>query len=113
MQVVFKARDPQAAAMAELAQRRLRFAFRRLSWLVPHATVQLSDINGPRGGVDKRCQVELATDGAGMVVVTSVARDWRTAIDLALARASRFLVRLWRRSRDPRRARQRGLAIDG
>ena len=113
MHVDFKARDPQAAAMADLARRRLQFAFRRLAWLVPHATVQLSDINGPRGGVDKRCQVELSTDGAGMVVVTSVARDWRTAIDLALARASRFLVRLWRRNRDPRRARQRLLANDG
>jgi ribosome-associated translation inhibitor RaiA len=113
MQVVFKARDPQAAAMSDLAQRRIRFAFRRLAWLVPQATVQLSDINGPRGGVDKRCQIELATDGAGLVVVTSVARDWRTAIDLALARAARFLVRLWRRNRDPRRLRQRSLAIDG
>lgn len=103
MHVVFKARDPEAAHLDELAQRRLRFVLRRLAWLVPRATVQLSDVNGPRGGVDKRCQVELSTDGAGLVVVTSVARDWRTALDLALSRAARFLLRLWRRGRDTRR----------
>jgi hypothetical protein len=41
------------------------------------------------------------------VVVASVANDWRTALDNALARASRFLVRLWRRRSDSRRMRQR------
>lgn len=97
MQVLFKSRDAQAAAWRELAERRVRFALRRLGWLVPRAEVQLSDVNGPRGGVDKRCQLELKTDGAGVVVVTAVARDWRTAIDEALARAGRFLMRLWRR----------------
>ncbi len=67
----------------------------------------MSDVNGPRGGIDKRCQVELRTDGAGTVVVASVASDWRTALDNALARAARFLMRLWRRSSESRRLRQR------
>ena len=67
----------------------------------------MSDVNGPRGGVDKRCQVELRTDGAGSVVVTSVSHDWRTALDNALARAARFLMRMWRRGNDTRRIRQR------
>ena len=97
MQVVFKARDPEAAHLDELAQRRLRFVLRRLAWLVPRATVQLSDVNGPRGGVDKRCQVELSTQHGGVLVVTTVARDWRTALDGALARAARAVVRRLRR----------------
>ena len=67
----------------------------------------MSDVNGPRGGIDKRCQVELRTDGAGSVVVASVASHWRTALDNALARAARFLMRLWRRGSDSRRMRQR------
>ncbi len=67
----------------------------------------MSDVNGPRGGIDKRCQVELRTDGAGSVVVASVASDWRTALDNALARAARFAMRLWRRGHDSRRMRQR------
>jgi hypothetical protein len=57
--------------LRDLTERRVRFVLRRLGWLVPRAEVQMSDVNGPRGGVDKRCQVELRTDGAGSVVVAS------------------------------------------
>jgi ribosome-associated translation inhibitor RaiA len=107
MQVLFKSRHPQATDLRDLTEHRVRFVLRRLDWLVPRAEVQMSDVNGPRGGIDKRCQVELRTDGAGSVVVASVASDWRTALDNALARAARFLMRLWRRGSDSRRMRQR------
>ena len=106
MDVLFKSRDPQANELREVAQRRMRFVFRRMDWLIPKATVQLSDVNGPRGGIDKRCQVEIRSDVAGTVVVASVARDWRTALDQALARALRFILRDWRRATDKRRLRQ-------
>jgi ribosome-associated translation inhibitor RaiA len=109
MQVLFKSRHPQATELRDLTERRVRFVLRRLGWLVPRAEVQMSDVNGPRGGIDKRCQVELRTEGAGSVVVASVANDWRKALDNALARAARFLMRSWRRSSDSRRLRQRFL----
>lgn len=99
MQVVFESRDPEAARLRELAIHRVRFSMRRLAWWVPRAKVMLSDINGPRGGVDKRCQVELRTDGDRTVVITAIARDWRSAIDSALARAVRALVRTLARGR--------------
>jgi hypothetical protein len=105
MQVLFKSRHPHATELTELTERRVRFVLRRVAWLVPHAEVQMSDINGPRGGIDKHCQVELRTIGAGSVVVTSVADNWRTALDKALARASRDLMRRWHRGSDPRRQR--------
>ena len=107
MQVLFKSRAPQASELRDLSERRVRFVLRRLAWLVPRAEVQMSDVNGPRGGIDKRCQVDLRTDSAGSVVVTSVAKDWRTALDNALARAARYLMRLWRRGSDGRHMRQR------
>ena len=107
MQVLFQFRAPNAVAMRELAERRVRFVLRRLGWLVPRAEVRLSDVNGPRGGVDKRCQVELRTDGVGAVVVAATAPDWRRALDDALTRAARLLLRLWRRGNDERRQRLR------
>lgn len=113
MKVLFKSRHPEATELRDLAERRVRFVLRRLGWLVPRADVQMSDVNGPRGGIDKRCQVELRTDGSGSVVVTAVASDWRTALDSALARAARFLMRLWRRERDARRMRQRLINHEG
>jgi ribosome-associated translation inhibitor RaiA len=110
MQVLFKSRQPDASELREVTERRVRFVLRRLDWLVPRAEVQMSDVNGPRGGIDKRCQVELRTDGAGSVVVSSVASDWRTALDNALSRAARFLMRQWRRGSDSRRMRQRSIS---
>lgn len=103
MQVLFESRDPQGAQWREVAVRRLRFVLRRLTWLVPRARVQLSDVNGPRGGVDKQCRVELKTANAGTVVVTAMARDWPAALDTALARSARTLVRVWRRGHLPHR----------
>lgn len=113
MQVVFTSRDPQAAGLRLLAEERLRFALRRLKTRVPRAEVELSDVNGPRGGVDKRCQLALRTDGVGPVVVSCVAGDWRSALDRALARATRFLLRQARRGQDFRKLRQRVKAQPG
>jgi len=107
MQILFKSGDAQATDLLELSQRRTRFVLRRLAWLVPRATVRMSDVNGPRGGIDKRCQVELKTDVLGTVVVTSVASDWHSALNKALARAERFVLRLMRRNDDSKRTRMR------
>ena len=108
MQVLFKSRDPQATELRDLTERRVRFVLRRLGWLVPRAEVQMSDVNGPRGGIDKHCQVALKTDVAGTVIVASVASDWRAALNMALAKAARLLRRALRRGADSGRVRQRG-----
>jgi hypothetical protein len=112
MQILFRTRHPEAALMRDAVERRVRFAFRRLNALVPRAEIKLDDINGPRGGPDKRCQIALRTDGAGAVVVSSVAKDWRCALDGALASAARLLLRTWRRSSTPRRQRRGDGAVD-
>jgi hypothetical protein len=80
--------------------------------MVPRAKVQFSDVNGPRGGVDKRCQVELSTESAGTVVIASLARDWRTALDRSLGRATRVLTRSIQRTQKPNRDRTAKLALD-
>ncbi len=103
MQVIFESRHPAGAVLRDVAVERVRFAMRRLAWLVPRAKVQLSDVNGPRGGTDKQCQIELSTP-AGTVVVSSLAKDWRAALDLALQRAARVLVRSMQRQSKPDRS---------
>lgn len=103
MQVLFKSRHPQAIDLRALTERRVRFVLRRLGWMVSRAEVRMSDVNGPRGGVDKRCQVALKTRSAGTVVITAMARDWRSALEEALARAVRVVVRNCKRGRAQRR----------
>jgi ribosome-associated translation inhibitor RaiA len=112
MQVIFESRDADGSQMRDVSVERVRFALRRLTAWVARAKVQFSDINGPRGGVDKRCQVELKTDTSGTVVITSLAQDWRTALDRALARATRVLTRTLRRNQKPVRGRTLKLALD-
>lgn len=99
MQVIFESRDPLAAPLRDVAVDRLKFVMRRLRNVVARARLRLSDVNGPRGGVDKRCQVELKTDGGGIVVITAASHDWRTAIDDALARAAQVMRRQLQRRR--------------
>lgn len=112
MQVIFESRDAEARQMREPSVERVRFAFRRLSTWVPRVKVQLSDVNGPRGGVDKRCQVEMNTESAGTVVIVSLASDWRTALDLSLGRATRVLRHNLQRNQKPTRGDFGRLAID-
>ena len=103
MQIIFESRDAAATPMREVSVERVRFVLRRITALVSRAKVQFSDVNGPRGGVDKRCQVELSTQTAGTVVIASLAHDWRTALDRSLTRASRVLMRSVQRSQKPKR----------
>ena len=106
MNVLFESRSPEAAALRGWALHRTGFVFRRLGKIVQRARVQLSDVNGPRGGVDKRCHVVIRTLNAGTVTINAMAGDWRSALDTALSRASRALARSWQRGRRHQRPRQ-------
>ena len=112
MQITFESRDADGSQLRDVAVERVRFALRRLTAWVPQAKVQFSDVNGPRGGVDKRCQVELRTDSAGTVVIASLAGDWRTALDRSLAGATRVLTRSLQRMQKPVRGRTAKLTLD-
>ena len=111
MQIIVESRDADGAQMRELAAQRVRFALRRLSSFVPRAKVLFTDVNGPRGGIDKRCQVELSTDKAGTVVIASLACNWRTALDRSVRRATRVLTRSLQRIQKPVRDRSAKLVI--
>jgi putative sigma-54 modulation protein len=80
-------------ALEKHVQDRLRFAFSRVSGRVRRVLVTLSDINGPRGGVDKRCLLEVRLDGLSSVVIQDTQTDLYTAIDRATGRAARNVIR--------------------
>jgi ribosome-associated translation inhibitor RaiA len=70
---------------------------------ITHAQVRLSDINGPRGGVDKCCQLNVKLAGSPSVVVRDVSTSMYAAIDCAAHRISSSLSRRLSRLRSPRR----------
>ena len=114
MQVIFESRDTEGRQFQALAEQRIRLVMHRLSLRVSQASIRLSDVNGPRGGIDKRCQVEFTTQGHGRIVSTAMAANWRAAFEGALARAARRIVRSMQRSQIRERVppRQRPFAAD-
>nr|WP_315465151.1 HPF/RaiA family ribosome-associated protein [uncultured Rhodoferax sp.] len=105
MQVIFESRHAEGVALREEALQRVRFVLRRLGAIVPRAKVMLTDINGPRGGVDKHCLLEVKTEKSGVLVISSLASDWRTALDEGLDRLVRALTRTMHRQHKPMRGR--------
>jgi hypothetical protein len=105
MHIIFESRDADGARMRDISIDRMRFTLRRLSGFVPHAKIHLSDVNGPRGGVDKRCQVELKTNTAGTLVISALANNWRAALDQTLTRATKVLTHTMQRKQKPLRVR--------
>jgi putative sigma-54 modulation protein len=87
------------SALRSYTEHRLAIA---LGWAREHMhklAVSLSDINGPRGGVDKRCKIQVQLGSGREVIIENVEADLYVAIDRAVDRADRAVVRQVERSR--------------
>ena len=94
MQIDIQARDFSLTdAIRNHAERRLRFALTRCDDHIRRVVMRLSDINGPRGGADKCCHLQVVLPGLPDVVIEDVEADLYMAIDRAADRASRTVVR--------------------
>ncbi len=78
---------------------RLQFALNRFQERVVRVAVHLSDSNGPRGGVDQHCHLQLRLRGLPDIVVKDTEADIHVAVDRAAQRAGRTLGRHLRRAR--------------
>lgn len=111
MQVAIQCRGfALSKAIHEHVHKRLGFTLSRGAERIRRADVRLSDLNGPRGGVDKRCLIEVQLDGLPAVVVEDIQADLYTAIDRASGRAGRTVMRRLALDSDRRRA-QTGRAL--
>jgi ribosome-associated translation inhibitor RaiA len=90
---------PPTAGLRARIQRRASFALDRFADRVTRVTVRLSDANGPRGGADKTCAVEVVLRGATPVRASDTAPDAYAAIDRALHRAAQSVARTVERER--------------
>lgn len=84
---------PLTDAVVGHVERRLDSALRRFVRRVRGVTVRLVDINGPRGGTDKRVQVEVGLEGAGAIRVEQADADLYTAVDRASHRVKHAVAR--------------------
>ncbi len=94
MQLKIRARNAKISrTFEEWIERRLYFALAKFGGRISRITALLEDLNGPRGGVDQRCRVE--------VLLTPSARIAAEATDAnAVVAVSRAADRIARRVRD-------------
>jgi ribosome-associated translation inhibitor RaiA len=73
--------------------RRVRFSLTRLLTADSRVAVALSDVNGPRGGWDKRVLVRVTTARLPEVIIQEDGDDVIVAVNRAVDRAARTLAR--------------------
>lgn len=94
MQIDIRAQDfTLTEALRTHVEHRLRFAMTRFHDRMHRISVRMSDVNGPKGGVDKRCVVVIKARGLPDIVVADTEADLYVAIDRAVGRARRTLQR--------------------
>ncbi len=86
--------------LREHTERRLQFAIDWASDNVRTVKVRFSDINGPRGGNDKRCIIQIPISGKPDVVIEDTESDLYVAIDRASDRLENTLARTLGRLRE-------------
>ncbi|MBZ5553487.1 MAG: ribosome-associated translation inhibitor RaiA [Acidobacteriia bacterium] len=95
-----------ADALKSYIDRRLHFSLSRFGDRVGLITVRVSDLNGPRGGIDKACRISAELVPFGSVRVEDVDADLYTAIDRAVERLGRSFSRKLEREMESRRGRE-------
>lgn len=94
MQIEIQARDfSLTSALRSHIKRRVGYAFSSYQHYIEYIDVRLSDINGPRGGSDKRCQLHIVLPNHTNIIVMDTEPDLYVAIDRATDRARRAVAR--------------------
>ncbi len=99
--------------LREYIDRRLYFALGRFGPAIDHVTIRVGDVNGPRGGVDKRCRivVKLRASGSSPIAVDDNDEDLHAAVARASSRAGRTVARAVERKRCKKTYQRRRLLV--
>ena len=94
---------PMSQALRKHVEKRVRFALGRFGERVRAVHVQLTDVNGPRGGEDVECLVEASLAPTGTVRISETSLDPFRAVARASDRIGYRLRRHLDRARTLRR----------
>lgn len=98
--------DSLTGPLTEHVVRRVEFALSRFRSRIASVGVELWDENGPRGGVDKACRVEIRPRGGGAIFAEAVDVDAYRSASRATRRSTRALVRALDRMQAAKRTRR-------
>ena len=87
------------AKQKALIQKRYAFCFSKFSEVVKKVVIYIEDINGPKGGVDKQCKVQVSLRRGDDVIVTEKQSILNKAIEKALQRSSYITMKKLKRKK--------------
>ncbi len=94
MQIDIQARHfSMTDALSKHVERKIRLSLTCCDEYILKVIIRLSDINGPRGGTDKHCHVQVVLCGLADVVIEDTEADMYVAINRAVERAGRTIIR--------------------
>ena len=73
--------------------KRLAYSLNHGRDMITRIVVRLADVNGPRGGIDKSCGIEVRLKGASAIAIDDTQADLYVAIDRVAERTGRTLDR--------------------
>ncbi len=79
--------------LKDYVTRRIHFNLGRFSGKIRYLSIGLADVNGPRGGVDKRCDIRVDVGLRQDVIVRERQANIHTAVAFAMDRAERAVRR--------------------
>lgn len=80
--------------VVQLVRTRLEFALGRFAGRVRSVSVSLADLNGPRGGVDKKCLIAVRLERPSrVIVIEDVDADAAVVVSRSAERAARAVAR--------------------
>lgn len=79
--------------LREHVNRRLAFALGRFNGRIGNVSVRFADLNGPRGGVDTRCQLTARLLPSGRMMVEAIEDEPFAAVSAAAERMGRAVRR--------------------
>jgi ribosome-associated translation inhibitor RaiA len=80
--------------------RRIQFAVDRFAPRLRAVSVSVFDVNGPRGGTDKLCQLSAEVGGIGNIVIEETSPDVSTAVAVGARRLRRAIGQRIHRRRE-------------
>lgn len=84
---------PVTAPLRAHVERKLRFALDRVEHRIQTVRVRFEDINGPRGGPDKRCTIHIRGERGWSIRTEHTAPDTLAALAAATDRLERMIGR--------------------
>ena len=97
---------PLTEALLQHTERQLHFALSRSTTRIKSVIVRLGDLNGPRGGEDKFCRIQVHTEHGQSVIVEGTGADIYVVVNRVAERTGRNVIkRLSRQHEGVRRSR--------